>query len=227
MEWKVFQTVGVFCTSKLCFCVLLTVNVQDCCTSWGYFIFPKFLHSNIALHWKYIPMFVTVVSVPTNHEHRIGTALEPCDCQTREPRPSVRSVTDLYCWSMCAFSIRLSLARLFWNHILIWVSVSASVSASSNRLLREMYSLRWYSNSSRNVCSLLNVVLCLRGLPSFLRRLATAKIMQIEIYAFCDVAERTVVILYRRFGTACPSLNVGSELPVYAALTFQKNAGLV
>lgn len=87
------------------------------------------------------------------------------------------SVADLYCWSMCAFSIRLSLARLFWNQILICVSVSASVSASSNLLLREMYSLRWYSSSSRNVCSLLNVVLCLRGLPSFLRRLATATII--------------------------------------------------
>jgi hypothetical protein len=105
--------------------------------------------------------------------------LEPATSQ----KCDVTSWPDLYCWSMWAFSIRLSLARLFWNHILICVSVSASVSASSNRLLREMYSLRWYSSSSRNVCSLLNVVLCLRGLPSFLRRLATETTIRIEICA--------------------------------------------
>lgn len=79
----------------------------------------------------------------------------------------------LYCWSNCAFSIRLSLARLFWNHILICVSDSRKHSANSKRRLRDIYSFRWNSTSNRNVCSLLNVVLCRLGLPSFFLRLAT------------------------------------------------------
>lgn len=57
-----------------------------------------------------------------------------------------------------AFSIRLSLARRFWNQILIWLSDKLNTEASSTRLFREMYSFRLYSNSSWSVCSLLNVV---------------------------------------------------------------------
>jgi len=83
--------------------------------------------------------------------------------------------TYLYCWSICAFSILLSLALLFWNQILICVSVSRRDSASSNLRPLEMYSFLWYSSSKRRVCSLENVVLCLRGLPSFLLLRATAK----------------------------------------------------
>lgn len=79
----------------------------------------------------------------------------------------------LYCWSIWAFSMRLSLARRFWNQILIWVSVNCKRSAISNLRPRDMYSLRWNSTSNRSVCSLLNVVRCRLGLPSFLRRRAT------------------------------------------------------
>lgn len=95
----------------------------------------------------------------------------------------------LYCWSICAFSIRLSLARRFWNHILIWVSDSRNDSASSKRRPRDMYSLRWNSTSSRSVCSLLNVVRWRLARPSLRRRRATIeihttrnKIMLIETY---------------------------------------------
>lgn len=80
-----------------------------------------------------------------------------------------------YCWSSCAFSILLSLARLFWNQILICVSVSLKEVASSNLRPLEMYSPRRYSTSNLSVCSPLNVVLCLRGRPSFLLLRATAK----------------------------------------------------
>ena len=78
----------------------------------------------------------------------------------------------LYCWSSCAFSILLSLARRFWNHILICVSVRLRRSASSTLLILVMYSVRWYSISSLRVWSLVKVVLCRRCLVSFrLRRL--------------------------------------------------------
>lgn len=87
---------------------------------------------------------------------------------------NVLSCSYLYCWSICAFSMRLSLARRFWNQIFICVSVNCKHSANSKRLPRDMYSLRWNSTSSRRVCSLLNVVRCRRGLPSFRRRRATA-----------------------------------------------------
>ena len=74
---------------------------------------------------------------------------------------------------MCAFSILLSLARRFWNQILICVSVRSSDSASSNLLGLEMYSLRWYSNSSRSVWSDVNVVRWRRCRASLRRRRAT------------------------------------------------------
>ena len=54
----------------------------------------------------------------------------------------------LYWWSKCAFSILLSLARRFWNQILIWVSVRSKASASSNLLGLDMYSFLWYSSSN-------------------------------------------------------------------------------
>ena len=77
----------------------------------------------------------------------------------------------LMCWSVEAFSILLSLARLFWNQILICDSESWSFVASSLLLLREMYLLDpLYSSSSTAVCSRLNVGLCLRT------RLATENI---------------------------------------------------
>lgn len=79
----------------------------------------------------------------------------------------------LYCWSIWAFSMRLSLARRFWNQILICVSVNCKRSANSKRRPREIYSLRWNSTSKRIVCSLLNVVLCRLGRPSFRLRRAT------------------------------------------------------
>lgn len=82
----------------------------------------------------------------------------------------------LYCWSIWAFSMRLSLARRFWNQILICVSVNCNRSANSNRLPREIYSFRWNSTSKRMVCSLLNVVRCRLGRPSFRLRRATMQI---------------------------------------------------
>ena len=54
----------------------------------------------------------------------------------------------LYWWSKCAFSILLSLARRFWNQILICVSVRSRASASSNLLGLDMYSFLWYSSSN-------------------------------------------------------------------------------
>lgn len=78
-----------------------------------------------------------------------------------------------YCWSICAFSILLSLARRFWNQILICVSDKCKLSASSNRRPLEMYSFRLNSTSSLKVWSLLNVVLCRLCLPSFRRLRAT------------------------------------------------------
>jgi len=62
------------------------------------------------------------------------------------------------CRSTWAFSMRLSLARLFWNQILTCVSVSPSDCASSQRRGLATYSTRWYSTSSCRVCSALNVV---------------------------------------------------------------------
>lgn len=38
----------------------------------------------------------------------------------------------LYCWSSCAFSIRLSLALRFWNHIFTCVSLSDNADANSH-----------------------------------------------------------------------------------------------
>ena len=70
-------------------------------------------------------------------------------------------VSVLYCWSIFAFSILLSLARLFWNHILICVSVRSNASASSNLLGLEMYSFLVYSTSNLRVWSEVKVVLCL------------------------------------------------------------------
>lgn len=72
--------------------------------------------------------------------------------------------------------MRLSLARRFWNQILICVSVNCNRSANSNRLPREIYSFRWNSTSKRMVCSLLNVVRCRLGRPSFRLRRATMQI---------------------------------------------------
>lgn len=74
--------------------------------------------------------------------------------------------------------MRLSLARRFWNQILIWVSVNCNRSANSKRRPREIYSLRWNSTSKRMVCSLLNVVRCRLGRPSFRRRRATMQIIR-------------------------------------------------
>lgn len=87
--------------------------------------------------------------------------------------PIFMPISYRYCWSICAFSMRLSFARRFWNHILICVSLSCNRSANSHRRLREMYSFRWNSNSNRSVCSLLNVVRCLLGRFSRRRRRAT------------------------------------------------------
>ena len=90
----------------------------------------------------------------------------------------VRFSPYLMCWSVWAFSILLSLARLFWNQILICVSESWSLSASSHRLGLEMYSVPLYSTSSTAVCSWLKVVLCLRALASLRARLATKMMRQ-------------------------------------------------
>ena len=79
----------------------------------------------------------------------------------------------LYWWSKCAFSILLSFALLFWNQILICVSVKSNASASSNLLGLEIYSFLWYSSSSLKVWSDVKVVLCLRCLGSLRLRLAT------------------------------------------------------
>lgn len=80
-------------------------------------------------------------------------------------------IKNRYCWSICAFSIRLSFARRFWNQIFIWASDSFSTAAISNRRPRDMYSFFRNSCSSLIVCAPLNVVLCRLGLPSlrFLR----------------------------------------------------------
>ncbi len=45
----------------------------------------------------------------------------------------ISSLSCLYWWSICAFSILLSLALRFWNQILIWVSVRSNDSANSKR----------------------------------------------------------------------------------------------
>lgn len=87
----------------------------------------------------------------------------------------------LYCWSIWAFSMRLSLARRFWNQILICVSVNCKRSANSKRRPRDIYSLRWNSTSKRMVCSLLNVVRCRLGRPSFRLRRATMQIIHTRI----------------------------------------------
>lgn len=60
--------------------------------------------------------------------------------------------------------------------ILICVSVNCKRSANSKRRPRDMYSFRWNSTSKRIVCSLLKVVRCRLGRPSFrLRRATIAK----------------------------------------------------
>lgn len=84
-------------------------------------------------------------------------------------------IKNLYCWSICAFSIRLSFARRFWNQILICASESFRPSASSNRLPREMYSLVRNSCSSFIVCAPLKVVLWRLGRPSLRLLRATAR----------------------------------------------------
>lgn len=94
---------------------------------------------------------------------------------------------NLYCWSIWAFSMRLSFARRFWNQIFICVSDNLKLSANSNRLPLDMYSFRWNSTSNRNVCSLLNVVRCLRGRPSFRRRLATMRKIKIISHSHVPV----------------------------------------
>lgn len=110
-----------------------------------------------------------------------------------------------YCWSNCAFSILLSLARLFWNQILICVSVSLREAASSNLRPLEMYSPRRYSTSNLRVCSPLNVVLCLRGRPSFLLLRATRKRTKSQICCiwaiFIKRLSRFLVPLRFRFVT--------------------------
>lgn len=86
-------------------------------------------------------------------------------------------------WSCCAFSILLSLARRFWNQILIWVSVSCKDVANSNLRRREMYSPLIYSCSNSRVCSIVKVVRCLRSL-FFLVRSAEKKVTKYRIIKF-------------------------------------------
>ena len=97
-------------------------------------------------------------------------------------------ITYLYWWSKCAFSIRLSLALRFWNHILIWVSVKSNASANSNLLGLDIYSFLWYSNSNLKVWSDVNVVLCRRCLGSLRLLRATVKktILNFEKY-YCKI----------------------------------------
>lgn len=71
---------------------------------------------------------------------------------------SPRPLGDLIRWSNFAFSILLSLARLFWNQILTWVSVRRRSRASSQRRVLVTYSTRRYSDSRFRVWSALNVV---------------------------------------------------------------------
>ena len=70
------------------------------------------------------------------------------DLMNNKIKARIKFIFYLYWWSKCAFSILLSLARRFWNQILIWVSVRSKASANSNLLGLDMYSFLWYSSSN-------------------------------------------------------------------------------
>ena len=60
---------------------------------------------------------------------------------------------------------RFHFARLFWNQILTWTSVSWSCVAIQERSARDRYFLVWNSPSSLDSCSLVNAVRRRRPFP--------------------------------------------------------------
>ena len=169
-----------------------------------------------ALHWKYISMFVTVLSVPTNHEHRTCTIWKHVTV-----KPAISPKCDVSSWPVLLVNVGLLDSLVLSTSVL---EPYLDLGLCQRQRLRQLE-----PSAPRDVLAPLILQLQPQRLFIAKRRplpprppLFPPTSGHCKNNSYCDIRpsaicmQRRLVIRYRRFGTTCRSPNFRSQLPVYA-----------